>query len=140
MLLLLGSAALPAAKAKLEVNPSVIKEQLRQAGKIGITMPPIALRPKARSEILYAWWCWDIDPRPPECEILVCDDPIPEHPFCPSETETLEDGSLRLEFAAPGLLRQLGSACGPVGFSIMARFEDGSRAEAEGEVVVECEK
>ncbi len=136
-LLILGSAAVPA--AELKVSPSTITQQLRQSGKMTVTMPTIALRPRARAEILFAWWCWHIDPRPPECEVLVCGDPIPKDPLCPRTTKILKDGTLLLEFDGPGLLKKAGSACGPVGFSIMARLEDGSKSEATGKVTVECE-
>jgi hypothetical protein len=141
MLLLLGSAALPAAEAKLEVNPSIMEHHLRKSGTVTLTFPEaIGKNARVRGEIISFWWCWDIDPPPADCAILDCSDPGPKDPLCPRKTKTLEDGTVQLEFDGPGLLKEVGSTCGPVSFSIMARLEDGSRTEVQGEVTIECEK
>ncbi len=140
ILLVLGSAALPAAEPKVEVNPTILEQHLRKSGTVTLTVPPIGDHARVWGEIIAFWWCWDIDPPPADCEILDCSDPIPEDNLCPRTTKILKDGTSQLEFDAPGLLEEAGSACGPVSFSIMARLRDGSKAEAKGEVTVECVK
>ena len=109
------------------------------AGKtagVELTVNPYSLYPKPRTDILYAWWCWNIDPRPPECEVVYCDSPVPGD--CPAPKKG-RSGKLRFEFGSQKeLVDKARGACGPTDFMLMAKLADGSVSEAEGTIEIDC--
>lgn len=133
---LASAAAAPLSADQVEVRPS--KLVVGKSGGVDLIVDPSRLMPKPRSEILYAWWCWDIDPRPEECELHYCDSPLPDDPICAVPKET-RAGKLAIGFESQQeILKQAGGACGPTDFILMARLEDGTVSEAEGTVEIDC--
>jgi len=107
-----------------------------EAGSVELTVNPYSLYPKPRTDILYAWWCWAIDPRPPECEVVHCDSPVPDDCAVPKKGR---NGKLKLGLGSQKeLVDKARGACGPTDFILMAKLADGSVSEAEGTVEIDC--
>lgn len=135
-LALTAAIVTPLLAETVKVRPSKLV-----AGKgtsVELTVDPNRLLPKPRSEILYAWWCWDIDPRPKECERHYCESPIPDDPICALPNQS-RPGELTFEFDDQGkLIDEAKGACGATDFILMARLNDGSVSKAEGTVEIDC--
>jgi len=132
------AAAAMRSVVQIKANPSELV-----AGKstpVRLAVNPNRLLPKPRSEILYAWWCWDIDPRPRECEMHYCNSPVPDDPIC-AVPKTGSTGELIFEFADQGrLVDKARGACGSTDFVLMARSRDGSVSKVDGTVRIDCER
>ncbi len=125
----------------VQISPGVMNRNARSSGNIVVKVNPANLWGTPRDNILVAWWCWAIDPRPPECEIFSCD-PIPgdlPDPFCPKEMKAieLEDGSegIMLKFNRSPLMKRAGDLCGEVSVSLIAGLADGSIIEGKAGTV-----
>ena len=135
LLTLCWTAAAPLRAADLRVRPATIVAG--EPGTIQLTVDPNRLWPKPRAEILYAWWCWDIDPRPPECEQHYCNSPLPDDPIC-NLSKKERAGKLVLKFDGRGVVAKARGACGRTGFVLKARTEGGGISEAKGTTEIDC--
>ncbi|UCD92776.1 MAG: hypothetical protein JSV43_02335 [Methanobacteriota archaeon] len=131
----------PTAEATgLHIAPQVWNRNARSNGNVVVFVNPANLWGTPREEILAAWWCWAIDPRPPWCDIWTCE-PIPgdlPDPWCPDDAKNieLEDGEegILLKFSRSPLMKLSGEEYGEVEVSIMALLNDGSIVEGKGTV------
>lgn len=135
MSMLCWVAAEPLRGADVQIRPRTI--EVGRSGSIQLTVDPNRLWPKPRAEILYAWWCWDIDPRPPECEQHYCNSPLPDDPIC-NLSKKQRSGKLILEFDNQGLVDKARGSCGRTGFVLKARVEGGGISEAKGTAEIDC--
>lgn len=133
--LLVSGAVLLAADIEIAPRTLVVGQKTR----IELAVDPNRLWPKPRSEILYAWWCWDIDPRPPECEQHYCDSPVPDDPICALPKKESADRVI-FDFDPEGLVDKARGSCGRTGFVLKAKLADGGVSEAKGSLEIECEK
>jgi hypothetical protein len=131
-------AVLPIVAAEVEIKPR--KLVVGKSGKVELVVNPNQYRGTPRKNALYASWCWDIDPRPPECNERYCDPPFLPDPMC-AVPEQDASGNLTFEFPSQKALvdKALG-ACGSTDFVLMTKYEDGSVYKAQGTVEIDCKR